>query len=148
MSVINYETPEIAVRYEKMRIADRAQMKNFRIGLGGKRGEDGKIIKGTGFFEYLGTIDDADKAEKVAESLEKDILEIMQGNGHFKRTTVAEALGRETNDGSFKRAWVKLLKNKQIRMDEKSKKFVASDTPEPDKEDPDESPYRDGMFYG
>lgn len=94
-------TREITVSYEKMRVADESQMRDFRMVLAGDP------LFGGMRFKYLGEV------EAAASAIARQVVAAMAGEA-FSQSSAAAKIGMDRNGKGFKAAWEELVRDKKI----------------------------------
>jgi hypothetical protein len=105
----------VRVSYQKLRVADRARVANFKMSLTG----DGSMRDLR--FRYLG--ETKTKTEEERGELESNILEVIKDGEEWEREEVAKAVGKKTNSSMFDSVWSRMLKEEKISKNATSKKY-------------------------
>ena len=105
----------IRVSYQKLRVADRSKVSDFRIRLAGDSGlQDLR-------FRYIGTAKPAYQEER--DELAAEILKNMADDEEYAQKELATLVGQKSNNSKFVAAWKQLVIEKKINQNITTKKF-------------------------
>jgi hypothetical protein len=105
----------IQVSYEKLRVASRSLVANFRM----------KLIGDTSLqnAEFIYLEEAKSKKEEKEEDLKNQIMDVIANGEEYERRAIAEAVDHNSNDKTFDVAWKTLLGEKRIIQNATTKKF-------------------------
>ncbi len=118
LEVENENDKIIRVSYQKMRVADKSKVSDFRMRLAG----DGLL--GDSHFRYLGAA--KNKNIELREEVMQEILKCMINDNQYTRKEIAELCGESTTGKKFSGAWNQLIKDKKVIKDLVLKKFYKA----------------------
>ncbi len=105
----------IRVSYQKLRVADRSRVSDFKIRLAGDSGMCDLR------FRYLGIA--KPQYEEDRDELVADILKFMEDGAEYTQKEIASGVQQKTNNKKFVAAWKNLIAETKIKQNIMSKLF-------------------------
>lgn len=105
----------VRVTYEKLRVADRSKVANFRMRMTG----DGDLRNLE--FRYAGQT--VSKTQEERNELAEQIMEAISNGAELEQKEIAEIVGQKPQNKKFKASWDQLVRDKKILRNATSKKF-------------------------